>query len=1373
MKKFVKIFVPVAVAAIALVSCAKETKVPVSEEGVRISVTAGIEKLGAKTPEAKTYIGTYQGTPNTIMWGSSEFMKLAVTAGTKTVFATSKEADWNGDKEAMFEFEITPDQADSYLYQGIYPASAAVAGNNNDDPAAYKVELPSSQNATAESYDPAAYILVAQPKSFTQVETEWLASFRRATALNKVTLTGLNADIVSVEFIAPDPVALSGRRYINIATGADGDVYLGNNKLKVKYATALTGASKAVWFTSWNASILEGEDLTIVASSATHTYTRTITARAGGILFKQGWLNTLSVDMSSAVEEAIVNVSGNYLVAGIKAGKWSLMDSANESNYFKEFVTDIDADAAAVTYDDFDGIADIDDYVWTLAAVEGGYTIKNGYNDIYLALTSDENKAYAASDVDDSGNTTLFAVTYDASTKVGVINSVAYGERNLNYNSGNTRFAFYKPTSNMAPVYLIPAVSDPRTKVTLSFATAEVELTTANAGSYQGQAVSSDPSVADVLNAVEYSWDADAAFGSIDEDSGALLLSGVAGSATVTATFAGDANYRAAKATYTVSVVDASVQYYVKVTSEPANWAGQYLIVYEDNSVAFDGSLDNLDSTPNTFAVDITSGKIAITQTTIAKQFTVAEMEGGYSILAANGLYIGRTSADNGLNTSDSPLLNVFSWGTGPVITSSGGKTLGFNKSSGQEKFRYLGNSDIALYKYTDNRQESGIAWSSSSAAATIQIGGSVAFTAPTLSNPHGLQVQYASSKTNVATINETTGVIEVLAAGKSTITASFSGDATYKFTKVSYVLTVTDENNAGNDGSLEHPYTAEEAYNIIDGYESGTGGEGNVYVRGTVVSVSGLYNNTSLTYYISEDGTTTHQVQVFRGKYFGGADFTSASQVSVGDVVVVIGQLYKYNSTYEINSGNTLYSINGLTKALPAPVVTVTPDNDNKTIEVSWGAVSGASSYDVVCGDKSQLGLTVTTCTFTMDDFGSYYVTVTAKADDAVASSATVLASLVDQTVVHTPVADGTVLLAEDFSDFASGDTPSASAAHTTVYGDGSLVYACVNGGSDTKIYEETSAGGESPELLVSKSGGKFTIQGIPTGWSEKISVVYNSNNTNLGLSSGTTGVTVGSKTSSGKVYLVHLTTTGAQETFDLSFTNSNSSSNSRLDNIQVLAGEFTLLSAPVISLTKSDANKTITVSWGAVTGATSYDVTCGTQSQTGITGTSHTFTMSDYGSYNVTVTAKSVTGIPATSTSSIELKDPSISSTAYTYSFTIQASDFNTTSYAANNGEHTATATCTTDNSRTLSIKWYSNQVYQSSSLMQWQKNTGYIYNVTDLGTILSVTVNSSAGTFTKYYGTSSHPTSGTTVGDGYFTVAVGNATGKTSSIVVTFEK
>ena len=120
-------------------------------------------------------------------------------------------------------------------------------------------------------------------------------------------------------------------------------------------------------------------------------------------------------------------------------------------------------------------------------------------------------------------------------------------------------------------------------------------------------------------------------------------------------------------------------------------------------------------------------------------------------------------------------------------------------------------------------------------------------------------------------------------------------------------------------------------------------------------------------------------------------------------------------------------------------------------------------------------------------------------------------------------------------------------------------------------------------------------------------------------------------------------------------------------------------------------------------------------------------------------------------------------------TYTLTIDASSFNTKSYAANNNEKTSTAIAT--DGTTMDVKWTSYQVMKQSSAMQWQKNAGYIYNSTDLGTITNIAITSSAGTFTKYINTNQKPTSNGS--GGYFQVKVGNATGSTSKIVITFTK
>lgn len=122
--------------------------------------------------------------------------------------------------------------------------------------------------------------------------------------------------------------------------------------------------------------------------------------------------------------------------------------------------------------------------------------------------------------------------------------------------------------------------------------------------------------------------------------------------------------------------------------------------------------------------------------------------------------------------------------------------------------------------------------------------------------------------------------------------------------------------------------------------------------------------------------------------------------------------------------------------------------------------------------------------------------------------------------------------------------------------------------------------------------------------------------------------------------------------------------------------------------------------------------------------------------------------------------------------YTLTINANNFTSTSYAANNKDHTTTAIA--EDGSKLDITWYSNQVMLQSKAMQWQKSYGAIYNKTDLGEIISVTVNKTSGTFTTYYGTSQEPTNGTTVGGGYFQTKVGSDNmGKTTSIEIVFNK
>jgi uncharacterized protein YjdB len=59
---------------------------------------------------------------------------------------------------------------------------------------------------------------------------------------------------------------------------------------------------------------------------------------------------------------------------------------------------------------------------------------------------------------------------------------------------------------------------------------------------------------------------------------------------------------------------------------------------------------------------------------------------------------------------------------------------------------------------------------------------------------PSGKTLKYSSSNTAVATVNEDTGAVTLVAAGETVITAAFAGDDEYNAGSDSYTLTVTGE---------------------------------------------------------------------------------------------------------------------------------------------------------------------------------------------------------------------------------------------------------------------------------------------------------------------------------------------------------------------------------------------------------------------------------------------------------------------------------------------------------------------------------------------------------------------------------------------------
>ena len=118
-------------------------------------------------------------------------------------------------------------------------------------------------------------------------------------------------------------------------------------------------------------------------------------------------------------------------------------------------------------------------------------------------------------------------------------------------------------------------------------------------------------------------------------------------------------------------------------------------------------------------------------------------------------------------------------------------------KAASAETANYYAGSATYELTVVSGLAEAGLAWSTNAAEVYLNASDNEF---PTLSNPNNLPVTYTSGTKSVATIDESTGEITLLAPGKTTITATFAGDDNFKEGSAQYTLTVKNKAVEGND---------------------------------------------------------------------------------------------------------------------------------------------------------------------------------------------------------------------------------------------------------------------------------------------------------------------------------------------------------------------------------------------------------------------------------------------------------------------------------------------------------------------------------------------------------------------------------------------
>ena len=709
-------------------------------------------------------------------------------------------------------------------------------------------------------------------------------------------------------------------------------------------------------------------------------------------------------------------------------------------------------------------------------------------------------------------------------------------------------------------------------------------------------------------------------------------------------------------------------KYYVKVTSDEDIVAGDYLIVFEtaDKGTILTGVSDKKIGTITETPVAILEGnKIAQTGNE-AYNVVVEEGNEGYTLKLGEGYLAYNLPAGTTKNNNLFLVEAATETGTEWILSADGiqnvyndERYLQFNS----DRFACYTHTqaDVALYLlegsgHTSGKPLAGLAYETKEYEITL----GDEFTAPELTNPNSLAVTYASDNTEVATVDETTGAVTIVAAGTAKITASFAGNDDYKAGSAFYTITVNPvkdyifyesfdqcKGKGGNDNSWSGSIASStlSADNEDWTFEKENGADkcakfGTSSVAGSATTpVLGITNETTATLTFKAgawDGdATTLNITVEGGGQASVKSVTLANAAFTEYTVILgngIGSNTKVKFAANQDSKNRFF----------LDEVKVFAGGEMPVVKTDPTLTFSSSSVEVTLGE------TVTAPTLTTDPAG---LAVT------YASSNTAVATVNAENGALTLVAAGTTTIT---ATFAGNDLYNDASASYTLRvnsnvdnGKGTLedpfnvagAYEYINNSGSDNVYVKgiVSSIATDGEYAEKFGNATFFISDDGTADADQFEAYRVLFIGNHKWKEGNTQIKVGDEV------ILYGKVTIYKGTYETAANNA---------YVYSLNGITTMLATPVATIDTNDATKEISVSWAKVDHATSYEVSCGNLVYTaGENETSHSFTMTAFGDFDVKIIAKGE-GYEA-SISDIKtatLSDPSVSFTevaAQTFSF------------------------------------------------------------------------------------------------------------------------
>ena len=392
--------------------------------------------------------------------------------------------------------------------------------------------------------------------------------------------------------------------------------------------------------------------------------------------------------------------------------------------------------------------------------------------------------------------------------------------------------------------------------------------------------------------------------------SGTTVTAVGAGTATITATWEENETHVGGTKTFTVTVLDNTpvVTDWEKTELSALTASDIFVIVGNNGSNYALANNKGTSAAPTAVSVTVNGNYLTGTVADNIKWNVSGNATDGYTFYpnGSTTTWLYTTSDNNGVRvgTNNNKLFTI---DQGYLKNSETSRYVGIYNSADWRCYTSINNNikdqTFTFYKYTG-------APAPSVTAEAVEISydatsGSISYT---INNGVEGGTLAATTEADWLTIGTVGEVVPFTTTANGTVigrTADVVLTYTYGTATTSRTITVTQTGNPNGKGSENNPLTVAEALEATPA----SGNSVDVYIIGTVSQFHGetiMDDGTNFRYYLSDDGTTeSDQLLVYKGKGLNNVDFSNASDLTVGEVVVIKGQLTNFHGTKEVAAGN------------------------------------------------------------------------------------------------------------------------------------------------------------------------------------------------------------------------------------------------------------------------------------------------------------------------------------------------------------------------------------------------------------------------------------------------------------------------------------